>query len=200
MVFLKADCQIECLSGRLTEECLYLYTNTHPERTPQSVEPQTTQVSNPGLGFFSQLTENEQKMKGLCRAFAWNESLIFTEHRAAISFQIQYAWFSFQNIYLCLFYVYRCLPTCIYSDHVCIWYPPKAQEGAMSPRTRLTDVCEPPCWCWEQNLDPLQEKQALTPPSHLPSLTWYSRRLCQYSFSNLHYSCFLNKTCHKNKA
>jgi hypothetical protein len=39
-----------------------------------------------------------------------------------------------------------------------------------SPETGVTDSCELPCWCWELNLDPLEEQPVLltTEPSLQP--------------------------------
>lgn len=36
------------------------------------------------------------------------------------------------------------------------------REGIESPETRVIDVCESLCGCWESNLGPLQEQGPLT--------------------------------------
>jgi hypothetical protein len=49
------------------------------------------------------------------------------------------------------FYVHWCF-ACVY---ICLC------EGAISPRTHVTDSCELPCKCWELNLDCLEEQPML---------------------------------------
>lgn len=38
------------------------------------------------------------------------------------------------------------------------WYTGLPEQGIISPRTGVTDVCGPSCGCWELKLGPLQEK------------------------------------------
>lgn len=50
------------------------------------------------------------------------------------------------------------LSTCvsIYHRHAwCLW---KTKEGIRSPGAGVTEGCEPPCGCWEQNLGLLESK------------------------------------------
>lgn len=53
-------------------------------------------------------------------------------------------------------------PECIGAHYVCAWYPRRSEEGTGCPGTGLMDSCEPPCGCWESNLDPLQQQVLLT--------------------------------------
>jgi hypothetical protein len=53
------------------------------------------------------------------------------------------------------------LPTRMYVQHVCAWYPWRLEEGVRSPGTGVKDACETPHGCWESNPDPLQEQQVL---------------------------------------
>ena len=50
------------------------------------------------------------------------------------------------------------LHTCVSLYHVSAWYP-MGPEG--SPRTRLTESCEPPCGCSESSLGLLEEQPVL---------------------------------------
>lgn len=49
------------------------------------------------------------------------------------------------------------------------WWPHRSKEGVTSPRTGVTNGCEPPCMFWELNPGPLQEQQVLLTVSHLSS-------------------------------
>lgn len=53
------------------------------------------------------------------------------------------------------------LPAYMYVYHVhalCSW---RSEEGARSPRTVVTDGCEPLCGFWEMNPGPLQVQEML---------------------------------------
>ena len=52
--------------------------------------------------------------------------------------------------------------------HGCAWYPQRPEEGVPSPGIGITDRCDPPCGCWESNLDPLEEQSM--PLTSEPSL------------------------------
>lgn len=45
-------------------------------------------------------------------------------------------------------YVHACM--CV---HICV--------PVVFPRTRVTNDCKPPCWCWGSNLVPSQDQQVL---------------------------------------
>lgn len=66
--------------------------------------------------------------------------------------------FFFNCIYFC---VYGVLPTCMFVNCLCarcLWRP---EEDVDSPGTGVADSCEPLCWCWELNPDPLLEDPVL---------------------------------------
>lgn len=63
------------------------------------------------------------------------------------------------------------LSACLYVYHMFAWCERRSEEGITCPGNGVTDGCEMNCWCWELNLDPLQEqlvllttKQSLQPP------------------------------------
>lgn len=68
---------------------------------------------------------------------------------------------SLAHKYLFLFSVYVWVPTCVSMGHMCAWFPPGAEDGIGSLETRVTDVCEPPCGCWEQP-GSIQEQWAIS--------------------------------------
>ncbi|CAO2630728.1 hypothetical protein LEMLEM_LOCUS20997, partial [Lemmus lemmus] len=39
----------------------------------------------------------------------------------------------------------------------CVQCPRRPEEGIRSPGTGVTDGCDPPCWRWDSNLDPMEE-------------------------------------------
>jgi hypothetical protein len=53
-----------------------------------------------------------------------------------------------------------CLHVCLHTT--CVPYCPQRPEdsGVRCPGNGVTDSCEPPCRCWELNLDPLKEQQS----------------------------------------
>jgi len=57
-----------------------------------------------------------------------------------------------------LAYMYVCY-MCIQCAHVCL-VPREVRRGCRAS-WNITDSSEPPCGCWEPNVDPLQEQQAL---------------------------------------
>lgn len=57
-----------------------------------------------------------------------------------------------------LFYVYHCLPPHLHEYHELVWCPGISEEGAGYLGAGIKDGCEPPRWCWESNLGPLQEQ------------------------------------------
>jgi hypothetical protein len=56
-----------------------------------------------------------------------------------------------------------CLHVCL-----CTMYLYRPEENIGPPESGVTDSCEPPCGCWESNLDPL-EKTAKALLNHLSS-------------------------------
>lgn len=52
-----------------------------------------------------------------------------------------------------------CLHVCLYT--MCLQCPQRPGEGVRFPETRITDGCEPTCWCWESNLDHLEQQPVL---------------------------------------
>ena len=62
---------------------------------------------------------------------------------------------------------------CVCVHHVCAWCFLVPREGVRSPGTTVTDGCKIPDECWEPNLGPVQEQQALLsaePSLHPPKL------------------------------
>lgn len=53
--------------------------------------------------------------------------------------------FLFFEIYLFSFYVYECLPACMYMYHVCAWVPLRSEEGIGFSGTEVIGGCETPC-------------------------------------------------------
>lgn len=53
-----------------------------------------------------------------------------------------------------LFYMYMCVPECIYVHHICA----KAHRSIKSSETGLADDSELPCKFWVLKLGPLQEQ------------------------------------------
>lgn len=48
------------------------------------------------------------------------------------------------------------------SEHnIYAWYPQWSEESIRSPRTRVTDGCEPLYRCWKLNLSPAKAGSAL---------------------------------------
>lgn len=63
------------------------------------------------------------------------------------------------------------LSACLYVYHMFALCERRSEEGITFPGNGVTGGCEMNCWCWELNLDPLQEqlvllttKQSLQPP------------------------------------
>lgn len=55
---------------------------------------------------------------------------------------------------------------CMFCLHVHHMQALRPAEGFRSPGTGITDVCEPPCECWESKLNPL-EQPVLSPTEPL---------------------------------
>lgn len=60
--------------------------------------------------------------------------------------------------FLNLFYMYGCSPTCLSAHYLYAWCHKMALDSFV---TGVTGACEPPCWCWKLNLDPLKEEPVL---------------------------------------
>lgn len=56
------------------------------------------------------------------------------------------------------------LPACDCVCHVHAWCPWRPEEGAGSPGTGVTGICEPSCGCWEPNPGYVPEKQVFLTP------------------------------------
>lgn len=69
----------------------------------------------------------------------------------------------------------------------CHW---ESKEGVRSPVTGITDGCELPCECWEQNLDPPQEHPMLLTPQ--PSLQPLQKLFYSIIFSFLRHNNIWN--------
>jgi hypothetical protein len=62
----------------------------------------------------------------------------------------------FINVCVLLYvYMYVCIHVCMYVHPMCAWH--QRSEEVRSPGTEVIASCEPPCRCWELNLDPLQD-------------------------------------------
>lgn len=53
------------------------------------------------------------------------------------------------------------LLVCLYVYHMFAWCERRSEVGITSPGNGVTGGCEITCWCWELNLDPLQDQQVL---------------------------------------
>lgn len=71
------------------------------------------------------------------------------------------------------------LSACIYEEHISGWCSERHDNGARSPGTRVTDVCDSPCGFWELNPNYLQSSKSFQPLGHcLSSFTLlFSRSL-----------------------
>lgn len=78
--------------------------------------------------------------------------------------------FALRFIYLYFLFI-NVLPACTYVLCVNIWCSWVPEEVIVCPGTRVTNGCELLCWCWELNLDPLQEQNIIltTEPTFLSS-------------------------------
>ena len=54
--------------------------------------------------------------------------------------------------------MYKCLPACMHVYHMYAWCLKMPEGGIRSSGTGVMDGSEPPCWCWESNLGPLEEQ------------------------------------------
>lgn len=65
------------------------------------------------------------------------------------------------------------LSLCRSVHHIYVWCL-CGQMGVDSPRTGVTDACEPSCECWKENSGPLEEHPVfLTPQPSLHSRKFY---------------------------
>lgn len=95
---------------------------------------------------------------------------------------------SLAHKYLFLFSVYVWVPTCVSMGHMCAWCPPGAEDGIGSLETRVTDVREPPCGCWEQP-GPMQEQWTISlAPASFKYHTVCIKQSCVLFIISLHYS------------
>lgn len=77
------------------------------------------------------------------------------------------------KINLLLFYMYKCLPPCVYVHYIYVWYPQRQDNGVESLKTVSLVGCEPPCGSLEFHLGPLQEHVTITSqPSLLPCILY----------------------------
>jgi hypothetical protein len=76
-----------------------------------------------------------------------------TELRCQASFYLSHRYYFLLNFFknVCIFICKGVLP-------VCMQFLQRSEEGVTSPGTGVTDVCKPPCGCWELNLGPLEEQ------------------------------------------
>lgn len=51
------------------------------------------------------------------------------------------------------------LPKSVYVNFVHVCYPRRSEWSVSFPGTGVNDICKPPCGCWNQSVDLLQEKQ-----------------------------------------
>lgn len=75
------------------------------------------------------------------------------------------------------------LPACMSVDHMHAWCLQKPLEGIESSGTGITDVCEPPCRCWELNPDPLEKHLVLLTTEPTPQPHW-KYFICIWSVNN----------------
>lgn len=64
----------------------------------------------------------------------------------------------------------KSLSACMYVHHMHMWYLRRSEEDVRFPVTGVTYACEPLCWCWDPNPDPLAEQVLLTAEPSLQSL------------------------------
>ena len=71
-----------------------------------------------------------------------------------------------RNVFLSLFYVYMSvLPECVSVHRVC-----EVKVEDIRSSGSVTGGCEPPCWCWELKLGPLQEHPVVSATEPAPKL------------------------------
>lgn len=91
---------------------------------------------------------------------------------------------TFLKVYLFMFYVYKCLPTCmlVYMYVQCC----RGQRRPWIPGTGVIGSCELLCGCWELDLGPVKEQPvSLTSGLSLKPQHWHFWCLCSAAFTSL---------------
>ena len=71
---------------------------------------------------------------------------------------------------------------------MCAWCLHRSEEGTKSSATAVMDGCEPPCGCWELNLNLLQEQVFLTATVQpRPFLGWWQSSFTDATLPLSHY-------------
>lgn len=78
--------------------------------------------------------------------FTWKEII----HKIFLPWVTEFKYIRFRQLFREYF-----LKSCVCT--MCMTGASRSEGDTGSPGSGVTDVCESPCWCWDLNLDPLQE-------------------------------------------